>query len=191
MVLTASSFLARALVLPALGRIAGRHGASRLLWLGGLGIVPLPSLWLVSDAFAYLFCVQLVAGLAWAAVELATTLAFFEEIPEEDRAGVLTAFNFANACAIALGAVIGAWVLDVFAGTGHVYAWLFAISTAGRMVAAAFLRATPSPEHVGAIPQMRTLTVGPSGATVQRPILASLDAGGPAGAGPRPGEAGG
>lgn len=175
MMLTAAAFLARALVLPVLGRIAARRGATRLLWLGGLGIVPLPALWLVSDALVYLFFVQLAAGFAWAAVELATTLAFFEEIAEEDRAGVLTAFNFANACALALGAVIGAEVMTVLAGSPSLYAWLFAISTAGRLVAAAFLRVTPAPHHIPQSPQMRTLAVGPSGATVQRPILASLE----------------
>ncbi len=174
MFLTAASFLARALILPMLGRIASTRGATRLLWFGGIGIIPLPVLWLVSDSVLYLFFVQLAAGFAWAAVELATTLAFFEEIAEEDRAGVLTAFNFANACAIALGALLGAQVMLHFEASAWLYAWLFGISSCSRLIAAAFLSVTPAPHGVPPGAQMRTLAVGPSGATVQRPILASL-----------------
>jgi MFS family permease len=83
--LTGSAFLARIVALPALGRLAHRGGTRRLLWLGSLGIVPLPSLWLVSDSLVWLFALQLVSGVAWAAFELATLLSFFEHIPQYSR----------------------------------------------------------------------------------------------------------
>jgi MFS family permease len=174
MTLTASSFAARVGVLPLLGRVAKVGGAGRLLWLGGLGIAPLPALWLVSDAFAYLLVVQLIAGCAWAAVELATTLAYFEGIAEEDRASVLTAFNLANALAIALGSLLGAQILGYFEASASAYVWLFAASTAGRLLAATLLRRMPAPRGEATEVSLRTLAVRPAGGTVQRPILATI-----------------
>jgi hypothetical protein len=173
MTLTASAFVARVAVLPLLGRIAQVAGAQRLLWLGGLGIVPLPALWLVSDAFSYLLAVQLLAGCAWASIELATTLAYFEGIEESDRASVLTVFNLANAVAIALGSLIGAQILAHFDASSLAYVWLFAASTTGRLLAAALLRGTPTSREAPEL-SLRTLAVRPAGGTVQRPILASM-----------------
>jgi MFS family permease len=80
MSLTAAAFLARVLVLPFLGRIAQRRGTRAILWWGAMGIVPLPVLWLVSHDFAYLLALQIFAGSAWDALELATLLSFFEGI---------------------------------------------------------------------------------------------------------------
>jgi MFS family permease len=175
MVLTAAAFLARIAVLPKLGRMADRRGFARVLWLGGLGIVPLPLLWLVSDAFAWLLLVQLVAGVSWAAIELATTLSFFEGIREDDRASVLTAFNLANALAIAVGALIGAGLMAWLEVPLSVYACLFGVSSAGRLLAAALLRRAPKPSAAAPGVQLRTLGVRPGGVAVQRPILASLE----------------
>ena len=148
MTLIAASFLARVAVLPLLGRLAQERGTRHLLWLGGVGIVPLPLLWLVSHAFAYLLVVQLLAGVAWAAVEFATTLSFFERIEESDRASVLAAFNLCNALAIALGALVGAQLFAWLDGSAAGYAWLFAVSSAGRLLSVALLRRTPAAEHV-------------------------------------------
>lgn len=175
MVLNATSFVARVAVLPLLGQIARDRGFRNLLWIGGLAIVPLPLLWLVSDAFAWLMVVQLVAGCAWAAVELATTLAFFGGIEERDRASVLTAFNLANAIAMALGSLIGARLMVALDASPYLYAGLFAVSSSGRLLAAALLRSTPDPRELPHAMELRTLAVRPSGIAVQRPILASIE----------------
>ena len=174
MTLIAASFVARLAVLPLLGRLAQRRGARSLLWLGGVGIVPLPVLWLVSHDFYYLIAVQLFAGTAWVAIELATTLSFFEGIPEGDRTSVLSAFNLANAAAIAIGALAGAQLFTWVDGSGAGYAWLVAISSAGRLLTLALLRRTPAAKRVPKGFRLRTLAVRPSGVAVQRPILASV-----------------
>jgi MFS family permease len=174
MALIAASFAARVAVLPLLGRIAYRRSTRSLLWLGGVGIVPLPFLWLVSHHFLYLLALQLFAGVAWGAIELATTLSFFEGIPENDRTSVLSAFNLANALAIAIGALAGAQLFTWLDGSAAGYAWLFAISSAGRLLTLALLRRTPAVERIPEGLGLRTLAVRPSGVAVQRPILASL-----------------
>jgi hypothetical protein len=174
MTLIAASFAARVAVLPLLGRLAYRRSARNLLWLGGIGIVPLPVLWLVSHDFYYLLGLQLFAGVAWGSIELATTLSFFEGIPESDRTSVLSAFNLANAVAIAIGALAGAQLFTWLDGSAAGYAWLFAISSAGRLLTLALLRRTPPVARIPEGVRLRTLAVRPSGVAVQRPILASL-----------------
>ena len=172
MVLTGAAFAARLAVLPYLGEMARVKGFRRVLLLGGVGIVPLPVLWLASSSFWYLLGVQILAGFAWAAVELATALSYFEGIPDEDRASVLSAFNVANAAAIALGSLIGAQLMLVLDASPSLYLWLFSVSAAGRALAAILLRSTPWPTSARPAMGLRTLAIRPSGGSVQRPILA-------------------
>ena len=111
-----------------------------LLGWGALAIVPLPVLWLVSDHFLYLVALQAFSGTAWAALEFATMLSFFEGIEDRDRARVLSAFNLANASAVAIGALIGSQIFSFMERTHEAYAVLFAVSVAGRLAALGWLR---------------------------------------------------
>jgi MFS family permease len=142
-VLTAAAFVARIAVLPLLGHFSHARGHRALLWSAALGVTPLPALWLVSDSFVYLLGVQLVAGVSWAAFELATVLAFFEELEPARRASVLALYNLASAAAMALGCVLGGWLL-AHAGGGGVYAVVLIASTSLRALSLLFLRAVPA-----------------------------------------------
>jgi len=172
MVLTAASFVSRIAVMPALGRWAHDHGSKVLLWCGAVGIVFLPVMWLVSHAFAYLLVLQLFAGAAWASLEFATMLTFFEGIRDTERTSVLTAFNLANAVANALGTICGSLLFVAMEGEPEVYALLFAISTAGRATLLLALLGVRPARYLFDL-RFRTLAVGPAGATVSRPILAT------------------
>jgi MFS family permease len=131
---------ARIAILPYFAALAERRGTRVLLVWGAFGIVPLPVLWLVSDRFAYLVALQAVAGTAWAALEFATMLSFFEGIADRDRARVLSAFNLANASAVAIGALIGSQIFSAMERTHEAYAMLFVVSVAGRLAALRWLR---------------------------------------------------
>ena len=74
--LIASSYVARIAILPWLGEFGHRYGAHRLLWLGAIGIMPLPGLWMVSTDFYFLLGLQIVGGMVWGAHELAMSLLF-------------------------------------------------------------------------------------------------------------------
>ena len=174
-VITGTAFLARVLALPFLGRLAHRSGTRRVLWLGSLGIVPLPALWLVSDEFTWLLALQLLSGAAWAAFELSTLLSFFEHIPEHGRTSVLSVYNLANAGAIVLGSAVGAGVLALGGHGPGAYVALLSISTLARCLTLPMLRgirdvvpATETP------PPLRTLSVRPSTGGIQRPVVATL-----------------
>ena len=135
MTLIATALVARIAILPYFAALAERRGTRVLLGWGALAIVPLPVLWLVSDRFLYL-----VAGTAWAALEFATMLSFFEGIEDRDRARVLSAFNLANASSVAIGALIGSQIFSYMNHTPEAYAMLFAVSVAGRLAALGWLR---------------------------------------------------
>lgn len=130
--LIAASFVAKAASLPTFGNFAQRYGARRLLWLGGFGIVPVSGLWVFSDSFWYLLGVQVIAGVTWAAYELAMMLLFFETIRPAERTSVLTTFNLANALATVAGSLLGGGLLLLFGKTQFAYLLLFALSSLAR-----------------------------------------------------------
>jgi len=175
--LIAASFAAKAVALPALGRLARRIGARQLLWIGGVGIVPVSAMWLVSNTFGYLLFVQVVAGLAWAAYELAMFLLFFEAIPDKERTSVLTIYNVGNALATACGALLGGSVLWLAGERPEIYLTLFGVSSLARLAALVFLTRVPAIDsRPKEMPARRILSLRPAVGSVDRPILASLPA---------------
>jgi len=175
MVLIAASFGAKILMLPLLGILARRFGARQLLWVGGLGIVPLASLWIVSDWFPYLLVVQCLAGTAWGAYELATFLLVFETIREDERTSVLTTFNLANAVAMVGGSLIGGWILTRLGETQYAYHVIFVLSSLSRAVTVLFLFRVPTPVLRAVPVATRTVAVRPSAGSIDRPILPSIE----------------
>jgi MFS family permease len=173
--LVATSFVAKIVALPLLGRIARRHGARRLLVVGGAGIVPLAALWVVATGVAPLLAVQVLAGTAWAAYELATVLLVFEAIPAHERTTLLTLFNLANAIAMVLGALVGGVLLDAFGRGQAAYFALFLISTAGRGLTLILLRGVPDVPLPETVPSLRLLAARPSAGSIERPVISTLD----------------
>ena len=139
-VLTGVAFVARIAAMPALGSLAHRAGSQRLLWVASLGIVPLPAMWLITQHFAWLLVVQIAAGVAWGAFELATLLVFFDHIPDTRRTSVLSMFNLANALAVVIGAGAGALLFRSFGPELSGYAVLFAVSSCLRIAGLLWLR---------------------------------------------------
>jgi MFS family permease len=140
-VLTGASFVARILAMPALGSLAHRTGSRRLLWFASLWIVPLPAMWLITQHFAWLLMVQVLAGIAWGAYELATLLVFFDHIPDRERTSVPSIFNLANALALVIGAGAGSLLFRAFGPElWGGYAVLFGVSSCLRVLGLLWLR---------------------------------------------------
>jgi MFS family permease len=185
--LIAAAFVARIVALPLLGRLAHGRGAHALLWIGGVGVAPLPALWLLTTDLPGFALIQVAGGVAWAALELGTLLAFFEGIDPRERTSVLTLFNLANALAIAAGTLLGA---ALFTSAGSVaasaYPVLFGLSAAGRLLCLPLLRRVPGLRGPAPSMELRTVAVRPNAGALQRPILASVAPGsqeGPEGSG--------
>ena len=149
--LIAVSFAAKAISLPAFGSFAERFGTRKLLLVGGLGIVPVSGLWLVSHSFAFLIGVQVLAGVTWAAYELAVFLLLFETIRPEERTSILTSYNLANSVATVAGSLLGGALLAFCGKHQETYLLLFALSSAARALTVLGLLRVPefsTPPHV-------------------------------------------
>jgi MFS family permease len=194
MVLIGIGFLGK----PMWGRVAKTAGARRLLWIGGTSIVPVAGLWIFADLFdpwhtqldlnlgfasltvpisgklIYISIVQLISGLAWAAYELAMLLMFFEAIPRQDRASVLTFYNFGNAAALVVGGLIGAAILQLGSESHTAYLILFGCSSLARLCTVWLLRGAPEPQIEVVQPALRVIAVRADEGGVDRPILPSL-----------------
>jgi MFS family permease len=197
MVLIGICFLGKAIALPMWGRVAHAAGARRLLWIGGTAIVPIAGLWVFSDLFdgwkttlpihlgvvqfdwtlsgefVYIGCVQLISGIVWAAYELAMLLMFFEAIPRQDRAAVLTLYNFGNAAALVVGSLIGASLLQMLGETHTSYLVLFGVSSIARLFTLPLIASAPE-RAVETVPAVRVIAVRPDEGGEDRPILPSM-----------------
>ena len=172
MVLIGIAFLGKAISSPFWGRVAHVAGARRLLWIGGLAIIPIAGLWIFSDLFdnydfvlprmltggerygvngEFLFVcfVQMLSGTAWAAYELAMVLMFFEAIPRASRTRLLTLYNFGNSAATVAGGLIGATILQLLNETHMAYLIVFLSSSIARtLTLPVLLSAPPGPSTI-------------------------------------------
>ncbi len=143
-ILISTAYLAKVLSVTLWGRIAVRFGIRKLLWIGGIGIVPVAGAWILSDRFWFLMIVQLIAGTVWAAYELAVFLIYFNSIRSEERTSVLTVFSLSTTAAMVVGSLLGAAVLILFGTTRPVYYILFGGSSLLRLGTLFFLRRVPA-----------------------------------------------
>ncbi|MBC7857001.1 MAG: hypothetical protein IAF94_26525, partial [Pirellulaceae bacterium] len=95
--------------------------------------------WVITGELLYLFVIQLLSGIAWAAYELAMALMFFEAIPRHSRTSVLAIYNFGNALALVVGSLIGAAIMTALHETHAAYLTLFGLSSILRLATLALL----------------------------------------------------
>jgi MFS family permease len=179
MILVALGLVGKIVALPAWGKLAHRSGARLLMWIGGVTIVPLSGLWFalhwIQQPFLYLAVLQVVGGIAWAAYELAFLLMFFETIPRHERISVLTLYNFGNASATAIGALIGGVGLAAMGEKPDAYLVLFTLSSICRLVALVFLSRVPRMQIEVVVPALRILSLRPSDdGGVDTPVLPTI-----------------
>lgn len=120
---------AKTISLAALGRLAARVGARRVLLVGGIGIVPISALWTVSTSLWWLGSMQLCSGVMWAAWELGTFLLILEHLKPEERTSLMATFYLGNSACLAAGSLAGGWLLSSLGTDAHAYTWLFCLST--------------------------------------------------------------
>lgn len=173
-ILLGVSYVSKFVCLPAWGRVAHRMGAHRLIWIGAIGVVPLAGGWAVSSNYYWLLALQVLAGAAWGAYELALVLLFFETIHESERTSLLTLYNVANSAALAFGSLIGAAILKGVGVSVTAYLYVFAASTILRSLALLLLKRVPETIVLSDNVPVRPLSVRASGDSLDSPILSGL-----------------
>jgi MFS family permease len=167
-------YLSKVISLPMWGRLGKRIGAHRLLWLGGIGIIPASGLWICSQNLVWIAVLQVAAGACWAAYELGFFLLFFESIDERVRTSVLTLYNCLNTMAWVAGAVVGGILLSSFGAEMTGYFLLFGISSVGRAAALLLLVRVPAVCVPTGYVELRAVTVRLGAASNDAPVLPSL-----------------
>lgn len=172
--LLSAAYIGRSASAPAWGRFARRLGTQQLLAVGGLGIIPLAGLWLVSSDFWYLLALQFVAGACWSAFDLATMLLYLETIDADERTSVLTSMNLFNALAFVSGSILGGGLLWALGGGRQAYVAVFGISTLVRLSTIFLLIRLPRYKLAPVPIAADTMAVRPSAGSIDRADLASL-----------------
>lgn len=174
MALLAANFAGKIATYPLLGRIARRAGLRQLMAIGGLGIAPLPLLWPVMP-IPYIFGLQILAGMCWAAFELSVLLSFLDVSDDPERTSLLTTFQFLNSGVVA-GASLGGGALLAALGIGRdAYLILFAVSAVARLMSVSVLLARARRGMAVEVPPLRILGVRPWGEAIVRPVAATFD----------------
>jgi MFS family permease len=170
------SYIGRVAAMPLIGRFAQKYGAGNLLWIGGLGILPLAAIWVVSPSPYYLIWVQLLSGVLWGCYEMATMLLLLESIPANERTSVLTTQNALNATAIVSGSACGALLFSAMGQDTAAYHTLFITSSilrAGTLILLARVHMPPVRRVTPLI--FRTVGIRPQFGGIDRPVLASIE----------------
>ena len=175
MLLLAANFMGKILSYPALGRLARRAGVRQLMALGAIGLAPLPILWTLSPSMLYLFTVQSLAGVFWAAFELSVLLSFLDVADDRERTGLLATYHLINSSAIAGASVVGGILLALLGQDRSAYVTLFTVSAVGRGLGLALLIARARRSYAVEVPPLRILAVRPWGEAIIRPVLATFD----------------
>ncbi|MDI9384215.1 MAG: MFS transporter [Verrucomicrobiota bacterium] len=174
LVLIGIAFIAKMVALQFLGSAVQKIGSYKVLVISGFGVIPLAVLWIFSDNLWYLLLLQIYSGVAWAGYELVTFLMLFERIPERERTSILTSFNFANAMALIMGALIGGFTLKLLGTDQRAYHILFILSSTMRVATLPILASLGSRDVRPRKIMLRILGVRPNTGSIDTPLVTSM-----------------
>lgn len=170
------SFVGRVVAMPVIGRFAKKHGAAKLLWIGGLGIIPMSAVWVISPSPWFLIFVQFTSGVMWACYEMATMLLLLESIPSRERTSVLTTQTALNAGMMVVGASVGALIFRLMGEGTNAYYTLFLTSAVLRVGTLILLVRVHMPEIKRISPIIfRTMGIRPQFGGIDRPVVSSIE----------------
>ncbi len=173
--LIAVAYVSKIGTMHVLGTSGSRLGAQTILRIGGVGMVPLSAMWIVSDSYGWLMLVQVAAGCLWGFYEFATFLLLLEHVAEHERTSVSSMYHFAYAAATVIGSMIGAAILKFGGETRSAYLTVFAISGVVRLLTlgplSGLLRLNTAIRPV----VTETLSVRPNVGSVGDPILSASE----------------
>lgn len=144
MLVVSTLVLARVVSLRWLGGSVRRLGPRKMFQMSGLGLMPVPVLWLlVGPHLALMLLLQAYTGILMAAFDLAVMITYMEAIPAADRTSVLTRFSVVHTLAMLGGSAVGSLVLLGVGTTVTGYAVVFSLAVVARGAALQLLKLVP------------------------------------------------
>ncbi|MFN7728018.1 MAG: MFS transporter [Bdellovibrio sp.] len=102
-----------------------KFGVRRVLFVGALGMSPLPALWFFVQNTSTAVVLQAFSGFFWGLFEVAWGLVLFSELPGRDKIQLLTWNSFFQTSAILIGTIIGGQLLSSYDETVFGYYLIF------------------------------------------------------------------
>lgn len=164
----ATSILVQFLTLGAWGRVSDHLGNRVVIIVTSLLIPLLPALWIVSESFWYLLCVQVLAGIAWSGFSLSTSNYLYDLRPHHTHFATYAAVQSGlSATAIFCGALTGGYLASIMpASMGfpgmeihlrHPLLGVFAVSAVLRLLVALWFIPRAQEPRVRRRPHVREL----------------------------------
>ena len=173
MFMLATAYVAKVVMFPILTRYAERVGIARLFFWSSIGVIPMPLGWLVSENDYYLYALQFVSGATWGIHELMSFLLLFNQIPQKERTGLLSIFNFMSTFSLGIGSAVGAYIFS-HAGSEYSYAAVFGASALLRLICLFFFPGfQANAKEIRYWIYTRSISVRPALGGMGRPIIAS------------------
>lgn len=92
------------------GRICDRHGNRATILATSLMLPILPLLWVMTQNYYLILCIQVLSGIAWSGFNLASANFIYDSIPADRRHRVFGYYNVINGMlSLVGGSMIGAW----------------------------------------------------------------------------------
>lgn len=104
-----------------------KFGVRRILFIGALGMSPLPALWFFVSRTLESVLLQGISGFFWGLFEVAWGLVMFSELPNKDKIQLLIWNNFFQTTAILIGTIIGGQLLSSYDETAAGYYLIFVL----------------------------------------------------------------
>jgi MFS family permease len=125
-------FFGKILALILAKRWVEQFGVRRVLFVGALGMSPLPALWFFVQNTSTAVVLQGFSGFFWGLFEVAWGLVLFSELPSKDKIQLLTWNSFFQTSAILIGTIIGGQLLSSYDEMIYGYYLIFILGAALR-----------------------------------------------------------
>lgn len=144
MLSTALVLVSQSMTVRAWGRLGDRHGNRAVLIASGCMLCVLPALWLLTQRYTIILCIQFFAGIGWGGFSLAVQNFMYDAVTPPKRARIASYTSMLNGLAVlAGGSLIGAtlanhlpttWNFGLFRLDYHsVFPGVFAVSSIARI----------------------------------------------------------
>jgi MFS family permease len=125
---TAIVIFAKILFIPVWGRAADKFGEKRVIQLTAILMPFVPLLWLFSPNFWYILAIQAFSGFVWAGFDLAVFNYILSSTEPEKRVSYVAYYNVLNGLFIFVGAIVGAYLIQLNSFFWSAYLFVFLIS---------------------------------------------------------------
>lgn len=138
MLITASSYTGRVLMLRTLQMKARRSHVDKILLISTFGIALSPFCWTFTQNYLWIMFIEFISGCAWAGFELSLILLYYQKIDDHERTSVLAYIALINTTGMLIGSSLGAVFMKNLPSSWNVYPSLFIVATCLRLTLVMF-----------------------------------------------------